>query len=657
MLSNIREKLHIPYREDNLFGIVFLSVLIIPLIFIPIYPEGYETVKYALLLILSGAGGILLAQRFDFWMNKTLFVVLGAYWLLHIFSTIFAIDKINSFVGLYGRYTGSMIFVTAFLILIAVIINAVRTEEDRRIALLKVLVFDGLAIAVLGVTQYFNIAYYGGSNPGVRPIIPSFIGNQNFFAMFLLACIPASIILFNLSKNRSGKLYYAVSGLVMLWAMIVSGSRGGLLGFAGMIGVLVLVSLFRRYGRKILVASLISLAVLGILYSAFFAMTRADSINGVSSNADYTAQTRYVIWSDTIKLIPQYALLGTGSGNFFIAFEHLGDLSIASNERFDDAHNLLLHLAITEGLPSLLLFLGILIFSGLISFRKTAQHSMSALWLISSLAGVIVAASFNPVSVPTWLLFGLFIAFAISYEMKLEQPRMYFRVIFAIVSVLITIAGLCFIASETFSTYGLRAYHNQNNSKTEKLMHTAVRLNPFNSTALMYLTGARINLGEKPDQALQDIQKIINQHPDSSGIYKTTADLTYRLYDKNNKDEQLKQKMDQLYEKAVEIEPNSANLYGSAAYAFYKTGQTDKSIDYLNHMLALPGNEDYPYSWILLAKISIERGDKDTAVKAMEKAYSRMTDQPLIKYYIIQLKDSKDISKLQFPVAFPDIDI
>src|SRR5206468_438070 len=157
--------------------------------------------------------------------------------------------------------------------------------------------------------------------------------------------------------------------------------------------------------------------------------------------------------------------------------------------------------------------------------------------------------------------------------------------------------------------------------------------------------GARINLGDDPQQLAQTIANIVKIHNNSSVIHKTAGDLSYRLFDRYQQDKFLQQ-MNQYYQRAVELEPNSPNLYGSAAYAFYKTNQPEKAKAFLDRQLSLPINNQYPFSWILLARIYFDRGDKAATISSLEKAYAQMTDQPVLKHFLHALRVSPDIKKL-----------
>lgn len=648
--------LHIPNREDNLFSLVFAIVLSVPITFVLFFPEGFETVKYPLFIFLVGLGGLILAFRKQLYFEKKILVLLGLFWLLNLLSAIFALDQINSFIGLYGRYTGSVFFVTGWVLFILLLLNAVKHEEPRRMTLLRVLVFNALIVAVYGLAQYFDFGYYAGLERPVRPIIPSTIGNQNFYAMFLATAVPAVILLWHYAQSKWASLYYFVTVVLIVWSLVMSGSRGGVLGLAVTSVIFMFLAIFRKYPKFLWRGMLGVLILAGVFYVAFFAGTRSDSSAGVSANAQYTTQTRYIIWSDSVKIVDEFPLLGTGSGNFFIAFEGLGNIALSGNERFDDAHNFALNIAVTNGIPALLTFLIILGITALFSWRETKFQRASALWVISALTGLVVAMSFNPVSISIWMVLALLVAFAFSYSTIKRDLNLSYKFVLLGPSVIIMIFALLFISSETLAVYGKRAYKEASFAKSERLLSVASKLNPYNTSAIVHLVGSKIRLGHPEETIENGISKILAQHPKSSGIYKTSADLNYMLY-RNTQNPEHKNRVFEIYDQAIMLEPNFAVLYGSAAYAAYKLEEPELAMSYLNKQLSLPDNDLYPYSWILRGKLMQEAGKKEETIHAIEKAYSQMKDQTVIKVFLEEARATDDITKLKFPVYLPDVEI
>lgn len=657
MLQKIYSKLlRLPHRDDNFYGVLFLLFLISPIIFTPLMQDGFEPIKFVVCLLLTSIGIIVLMRRGHIFGNKYAMILLGAFWIFNLLSTIFSLDKINSLVGLPGRYPGSLIFITAWVILFALIWSAVRNDESRRLSLIRVIVFQGLAISVLGLTQQFDIGYYSGISEYARPIIPSFLGNQNFYAMYLLGAVAGIGVLWQKAHSRAASYYYAVTGLVVILALVLAGSRGALLGLAATGLIYLVVSLWRKYPKVNLIAMLGMLLFAVVLYVGFQSALRADQIGNTVSAAEYTAESRYIVWSDSVGLIAQNPILGAGHGNFLVLFQGLGHTLMVGSQRFDDAHNLFLNLAVTTGLPSVLLFLAIIGLAVLLAWRQSKLKQSSSIWSLSVLAGVSVAACFNPVSLSIWMLIALAIAFAIGNETIKFSIRKWQKIILILVATILVIFATCFLTSEILSQKSIQAYRLQQPEQAVKFGSIALLLNPFNSSARVYLIASRIRQKENLNKQGEEIEKLISQHPKAAGLYRKASNLNAMLYVATN-DDQYRQRVNDLVTTSQELEPNSAELIGAAAYLQYKMGQPELAMESLNRLLALPNNEKYPYSWLLRGVILLNNGKKEQGLYAIEKASSILPGQPSLKHFIADIKQSDDVSKLGAPIYFPDIDI
>lgn len=649
-----------PHREDGLFGILFLAVFLIPLAFVPILQEPYETFKYALLVGLSGAGLLILAYRKQARLHKALIGLLSGFVILNLASTLFSLDWVNSVIGLYGRYTGSIIFIISWVVLLVlmwtVLGGGTDPSTEKKNTLLRVLAFDAIVISVLGVLQYFDFAYYGGTTPGVRPIIPSFIGNQNFYAMFLIGVLPVLPILWTKAKTNLGKIYYAAAGFLSLWAIALSGSRGALVGLAATFGVMLFFTVLRKYSRVYIWFSLALIALFALFYVGFFANTRVDSLEGPSKVASYTQETRFALWNNTTQIIAKYPLLGTGPSNFFIAFGQMGDSVFAGNERFDDAHNLFLNIASMSGLPALAVFLVICAFVAWKAFKMTWQKDVYAWWALAALVGILVSTCFNPVCIPVWVLLALIfsaVTLPETFDYKWTQLATVKCVVLGVLG--IVFAG-SFIASDVLTSYGIYAYRAKDSLSAEKYLSPAVTLNWFNTSAQLYYIGSQINLEKDFDLQSKRIDRILSLHKYSAGTFRSAADLNYRLFIKT-KDEKYKLRMNELYEQALQAEPNSISVLGAAGYAAFKTDQHDLAMSYLKKQLSFPANESYPYSWLLISKLYFDEGNKSAGLAAVQTANQILTEPLLIKRFIEAAQQADDPSKLLFPVQFPDLDI
>lgn len=648
--------IHIPFREDNSFAIVFFFALIVPLIFVPIFPESYETVKYPAAMLLMGVSTLILLSRKEIRFHKATLIALLVFGALNIISTFFSLDVPNSIIGFFGRYTGSLFFITTWILFIVSVWNAVQHNEQKRLAIIKVLFFDALAISVFGIFQSFGFGYYAGIVESARYIIPSFVGNQNFYAMFLVAVLPAVVMLWNQAQSKLAKYYFVISSAIIVWAIILSGSRGGLVGLGAAFAVFVGLVIYRKYSRQFLVGIMLAAALSAVLYFAFFATTRTDTVDGVSSNAQYTTQSRYMLWSKSWTIIQNNPVLGVGPTNFFIPFQMLGTTDQSNIERFDDAHNMVINMAVNIGIPAVLAFLVLIFIAVRNGWRETIAKDSVSLWALSGLAGLLAAAMFNPVSVAIWALLGIILGIMTSYTTIIRPIGARIRVVGYVLGVALMVVAVGFISSEVFTKYGYSAYLLKDNAKAQSLLKKSVFLNPLNATARTFLIGSEINLRTDLGKSAEDIESILRQHPYASQNFKKAADLYYRIY-MASKEDRYKQRSLELYDRALVLEPDSAPMYASAGYAAYKMGESQKSLEFLDKQIEISGGKDYPYSLILKSKIHMDLNQKEEAVKALKTAQGFITDQPLLKNYIAEVEKSTDLRSLAFPFYLSDIDI
>ena len=188
----------------------------------------------------------------------------------------------------------------------------------------------------------------------------------NLYALLLVIGVACMLWMADVSSQRSRGLRFALLALMGLTvgAVALSASRAGflLLCCIAVCGLFQLKS-SRWRGITFLCVPLIYIAfrILFTLLSEhdilpYFGSTRALSLSE-SANGD-----RYAIWNAAIKLISDYPLLGVGYKRFAqYAFTdgHVVVLSL----HLENAHNVLMQLAMDFGLPITMLLVGLVLYS------------------------------------------------------------------------------------------------------------------------------------------------------------------------------------------------------------------------------------------------------------------------------------------------------
>lgn len=231
----------------------------------------------------------------------------------------------------------------------------------------KVIVFAGLASALLGLAQITlpespGLYLYEITNRGSAV---GLFSNRNHNALFLNIAL-----LFSLfeswkiagKKSRAGDLLLAAVQMVLLLAILINGSRFGLvlLGFVGLVFAVRLMSRSRtqtktaRAGNtRNIVGLAIGLLALGLV-GLFIAMSRIPALERLFSQSlddDLRAQTLPHI----LGLMGDHFPYGVGFGAFEHAYRTIEPVSLLGPHYLNNAHNDWLQIVIEGGAAALIL--------------------------------------------------------------------------------------------------------------------------------------------------------------------------------------------------------------------------------------------------------------------------------------------------------------
>lgn len=229
----------------------------------------------------------------------------------------------------------------------------------------RVIAWGGCAAALVGLVQRATaptllLWRWTPADPGSQPFGP-FV-NRNHFAMWLLmaSALTAGYLVSHLRSHRfderppsarlmlrdlladGGALLLAGALLAMMLALVSSLSRAALLGLAT--AAVVAGLLARRRGAR---DGLVAAAAIALLLAGAIWVNRQGLIGRL--DATITAQVgRPVIWAETLPLIRDFWLTGTGGGTYGEAM--LRYQRTSTEALFNQAHNEYLQLAAEGGL-------------------------------------------------------------------------------------------------------------------------------------------------------------------------------------------------------------------------------------------------------------------------------------------------------------------
>lgn len=650
----------IPYRDDLIFGATFLLIILLSLAFFPLLPEGHESVRITIFLIAVAVLPVvvLFSRNKQISITKPLFFALIGFLLINIIATVFSVDYINSIFGFYDRYTSSILFFYAWLVWVIVCSTALRQSDDRALVLYKTFIAAATAATVLMIFHTFGIGYYSGTVGDYRPIIPGFIGNQNFTAMFIVGVIPMLLAVWPKAVTNFQKIKWLTVLFVLLWGLVMTASRGAMLGLGVAIGLGILFLLIKKFPSYVWKGIGTAVVIFAILFFSFFTLLRPEHNTNSTQTETNTIQYRYIAWAHSLEVIKHNWLTGLGPGNFFLGFKQEGINSLPDGERFDDAHNLLLHITVGSGVPGGVLFLLIIGIAAYYGIRRVWDtQSVVTLSALLGLVALLVAVSFNPVSIPSWVLFGFLLAVLVMSASKdyVFPHHIILKIFFIVLGLGLAVYAIGFMASGAYSTYGVVAYRAADFKTAFDLSNQAYQLNPLNTVARAYRAASNIRSHGNPDMSRSHIENYIALHPNSSGQNKNTADLYFMLYEQTQNPDDLKKSLEHL-ETSLELEPNNSSLYMRAAYSYFQAGQYEQAMKYMKRTLTLNSQGDVFYAWLILAQLYKNQNATPQALHALEQAQVERPD-PMLRKVIQAIKEQGSVEKVDLRIVYPPIDI
>jgi O-antigen ligase len=296
----------------------------------------------------------------------------------------------------------SLAIALVYLIVLATLIESVR---DLR-TVLFVLVSASTLTGAFGLATYaFGIS---SQLQGGRP--NGGAGDPNFFALYQLIALPATLALAVSTGKRWLRIVLAVAALIIIASIFVSESRGGLLALAVVTLLVILLparAMFHSRRQKVTL-------LLVLLVTGAFALgaTGAPVVGRLESvqTSDPTGSGRLDLWKAGWTSIKDRPVLGLGYGSFSAAVPELlhetPDIDFRHLElrpdRASGAHSVYVGTLAELGIPGLALLICLLL-STLRQLVRTARKAREAgaifvarvaNAILLSLIGWAVAATF-----------------------------------------------------------------------------------------------------------------------------------------------------------------------------------------------------------------------------------------------------------------------
>lgn len=611
----------------------------------------------------------------------------SSFWLLLIFfaivllSTLFSAEPSFSFWGTPHRGDGSL---TLLFIILFNLMLLFLAENERWSKFWIFSIVIGLLVSLVGIFQHFQ--WFSNIFLPATTKIPSTMGTPLLLAFYLLLLIFPTLSFGLKEKKFWKKFFYFGAILIFIFVIILAGSQAAYLGFGT--GLLFFLLFYPKKIKflKISLLVLISLAVLSIHFIKnnpnlpFSENFIFQSI--VSWKMD---KSRLSAWKVSTKALFDRPLLGYGPGNFSIPFDKYYDPSLpdinrqpgkVSNHWWDRAHNLFFEIALTLGIPGLIVYLLILatVFWQLEKIKKKRKEdfalSLTALGIQAGFVSYLVDSFFAFDSVSTLLILFFLIAWGIFLAKKdipsfvKEKGNIFLSLpgFYKIILIFLLSGFLVFF----IWNYNLKPllinkeinwadWYSKNNNcqkaveKMEKIVKTNSILDGYLEHKYIDFIGACLK--QYPNQkivfsqkAIELLREAIKKRPTytRSWLFLGNYINIWLENDKNisqNKKDELIKEAERAFAKAAQLSPKRQEIYVGWAKTKILQEKYQEALEKAEICLLL--DQTLSSCWWLKGSVYFYLKDNEKAIKTLEEAFNRNYDiidkehlEILLNYYL-----------------------
>jgi O-antigen ligase len=361
-------------------------------------------------------------------------LLVSAYVAMIAISTPFGAAPVASLFGSFENQMGLVTRICFYLCFLAIVCG-IGQSWTRLMQTLWTMSLTGLCVATYAFAQFFGrdlflpSSLYTFSSMGetvVRPI--GTLGHADYLGNFLLYTTPLCV---GLALNSGGRTrrFGIIAAAVSTAAIAFSGTRGAWVGLIVGGGVFVVLELPRKFGELQgvglrTIALRVAIACFLVLLSVLLIASNPASRNMVVRarlfvTEGFTGAGRTLLWRDSFRMAPDFAIAGCGPEGFrkaFLAYKSDELARFAPDINNESSHNSYLDAAISFGLPGAGLYAAIIasVFTLLSRARRRVNQRRRVIitGLLSSFAAVTAHNFFIFDQIPTGLYFFGFLALA-----------------------------------------------------------------------------------------------------------------------------------------------------------------------------------------------------------------------------------------------------
>ena len=444
-------------KPSRLSGVVFVLLCLIPLL----AAIAYGAVdNWALGLLTIGAGVIAVFWILDAWMKGAFrfsanllqlpllgLILIGVVQLLPLRSPNVPAELLSvpasGALSLDPYLTRlAVVLLIVYLVFFAAALVYLNNQKRLRRVVFTIIIFAAL-MSFFGILQRLaNLDSIYGLRPSPQAIPFASMVNQHHFAAFMEMSIGLTLgLLFGKAAKKDKNLLLIIAAVLMGIAVVLTGSRGGLLSLLGVIGFVVAANLLKRrvdgkssgeavnYRRNF---ALIGggIALLLVLFGSALLLGGDQSILrgvGLQDMKGDISTGRTHFWQMAVKIIYDYPFLGSGLNSFGTVYTQYDTWNGAM--RVEQAHNDYLQMLADAGVAGFLCivaFILLLFRQGLQIIGKASDNfrRSAAVGALAGCFGILLHSFFDfPLRTPSNAFF--FLLLTVIATASISYPKLY----------------------------------------------------------------------------------------------------------------------------------------------------------------------------------------------------------------------------------------
>ena len=310
--------------------------------------------------------------------------------ILAFFSTKYAINFQKAFLGESYRYEGLLTILSYYFLFLNT--KSIKEEKYKK-NIINLFIAIGIFQALYGIMQTYTEFTFIRRHAS-NHMAMGLCSNPNFFGSYMVMQLLIVGYMYIYNPKKSYLIMYILFGIALYIALSTGPSLSAIVAL--IFSIFIIPKKFKKI-IKLTIVLILSFILANLSLKAVQTSELKKQViksQGIVSEITTITQRpketigsgRLVVWENSIPLVKKYWLIGCGLDNFKNAYPNSGPL------KYDKAHNVYLQIAVTNGLPALIIFL-ILLFIAFIKGIKLKNGFITPIYM--AFIGYSIQAFFN----------------------------------------------------------------------------------------------------------------------------------------------------------------------------------------------------------------------------------------------------------------------